>query len=253
MRASDCRWAVLNCAAQELAARTEVEMFVREVCALQPDPSPRPVLGPGCVPRALSTPLCPHRPAGVWSKHSHEHTRPRPMPSRPRPGAASSAMRTCAQPRLCRCSVHVRCRPRACMRGRRCVACACALRRRRFNRSSWASRKRTTTALWRRCARGRVQGAAQSRVHCPSARSRAAALAPPLASAGPKAVSAWAAMALSLANTSAPHLHQDRDWARPCHICAGTGLAAATLHRDWARHRCIGRGGSFGQQRACSV
>ena len=42
-----------------------------------------------------------------------------------------------------------------------------------------------------------------------------------------------------------PHLR--RDWARPCHICAGTGLIAATsapglgsalphLHRDWA-HR----------------
>jgi hypothetical protein len=40
-----------------------------------------------------------------------------------------------------------------------------------------------------------------------------------------------------------PHLH--RDWARPCHICTGTGLAPATsapglgsplphLHRDWA-------------------
>jgi hypothetical protein len=24
-----------------------------------------------------------------------------------------------------------------------------------------------------------------------------------------------------------PHLH--RDWARPCHICAGTGLAPATF------------------------
>ncbi len=50
-----------------------------------------------------------------------------------------------------------------------------------------------------------------------------------------------------------PHLH--RDWARPCHICTGTGLTPATsapglgsplphLHRDWARpcHSCTGTG-----------
>jgi hypothetical protein len=50
-----------------------------------------------------------------------------------------------------------------------------------------------------------------------------------------------------------PHLH--RDWARPCHICTGTGLAPPTsapglgsplphLHRDWARpsHICTGTG-----------
>jgi hypothetical protein len=50
-----------------------------------------------------------------------------------------------------------------------------------------------------------------------------------------------------------PHLR--RDWARRCHICAGTGLAAATsapglgsplphLRRDWARrcHICAGTG-----------
>ena len=68
-------------------------------------------------------------------------------------------------------------------------------------------------------------------------------------------VSAWSRklgrVATKLRRTSAvrsalPHLH--RDWARPCHICTGTGLAPATsapglgsplphLHRDWA-HRC---------------
>ena len=50
-----------------------------------------------------------------------------------------------------------------------------------------------------------------------------------------------------------PHLH--RDWARPSHICAGTGLAPATsapglgsplphLRRDWAcpGHVCAGTG-----------
>jgi hypothetical protein len=32
---------------------------------------------------------------------------------------------------------------------------------------------------------------------------------------------------------SSPHLH--RDWARPCRICAETGLALPHLRRDWAR------------------
>ncbi len=53
--------------------------------------------------------------------------------------------------------------------------------------------------------------------------------------------------------TRAPHL--DRDWARPCHICARTGLTPSTsapglgsprphLHRDWAHpvHICAGTG-----------
>ncbi len=60
--------------------------------------------------------------------------------------------------------------------------------------------------------------------------------------------------------TSAPVLgsplpHLRRDWAHPCHICTGTGLAPATsaprlgaplphLRRDWARpcHICAGTG-----------